>query len=257
MKSGNSDLAKGFFAGVPIMIGYFFVAIGVGVYAGKNGMTPFQATLMSAANLTSAGEISAISVFGDGGDYLQLVVAQIVINIRYALMAISLSQKRFSMDFNRRCRFLAAYGITDEIFAVLANEKGLITPKSVVLLILGPIVGWTAGTFVGAFAGEVVSSDVSAAMSILIHAMLISIIVPEARRSKPALFCVLLAALISTTLHFCANGIRPGYAVVISSVLSAALAAWIFPVKSQSGREGGASSDIESPAGERAEGGLA
>lgn len=230
MKDLRTDYLRGFVAGIPIILGYFFVAIGVGVYAVQNGMTPFQAALMSLTNLTSAGEISAVSVFGENGGYVQLVIAQVVINIRYALMAISLSQKRFSHDFRMKQRLLSAYGITDEIFAVLINEKKEITGRFTVFLIVGPIVGWTAGTLVGALAGEAVSPDVSAAMSVLIYAMLISIIVPEAKKSRPVLLTVLLAAAISSILHFCIRDVRSGYAVVISSVLSAVLIALIFPV---------------------------
>ena len=251
MKKQGTDYSRGFVAGIPIILGYFFVAIGVGVYAVQNGMTPFQAALMSLTNLTSAGEISAISVFGENGGYIQLVIAQVVINIRYALMAISLSQKRFSPDFGIRQRLLSAYGITDEIFAVLINEKREITGKFTVFLIVGPIVGWTAGTITGALAGEAVSPDVSSAMSVLIYAMLISIVVPEAKKSRPVLSVVLAAAGISSFLHFCVRTISSGYAVVISSVLSAVLIAWLFPVDvpEYSGR----TDDVESDAGSEEE----
>ena len=233
MKSGNSDLAKGFFAGVPIMIGYFFVAIGVGVYAGKNGMTPFQATLMSAANLTSAGEISAISVFGDGGDYLQLVVAQIVINIRYALMAISLSQKRFSMDFNRRCRFLAAYGITDEIFAVASSQPGKVGKYYLYGLMLTPWIGWSLGTFLGAAAGTLLPEFVRTALGIAIYGMFLAIILPPARKSRPVRFVVLAAVALSLCFHYIPglNTVSSGFVIIICGVAAAALGAWRYPAE--------------------------
>ena len=107
---------KGVRHGVPIFLGYLSVSFGFGILAVKSGISAFFATLISLTNLTSAGQAAGVLIIASGGTLIEMILTQAVINIRYSLMAISLSQ-RLSPDFSTGKRLVLSYGITDEIFA--------------------------------------------------------------------------------------------------------------------------------------------
>ena len=58
---------------------------------------------------------------------IEMILAQLVINLRYSLFAISLSQK-LDTSFTTPHRVLASFGITDEIFAVAYAQEGRVKP---------------------------------------------------------------------------------------------------------------------------------
>ena len=81
----------------------------------------FQKGMISLTNLTSAGQFSGLELMLAQGSYMELALSQFVINLRYALMSLSLTQK---MDRSVKTyeRALISYGITDEIFAVSSSS---------------------------------------------------------------------------------------------------------------------------------------
>ena len=84
---------KGMKEGIPVGLGYFVVSITIGIAAKQANLTPAQATVMSLTNLTSAGQFASFAVIAAGAPYLEMVISQVVINLRYCLMSCALSQK--------------------------------------------------------------------------------------------------------------------------------------------------------------------
>ena len=76
----------------------------------KADMTVAQAVILSLTNLTSAGQAAGIEIIAAGGTLLEIALTQFVINLRYALMGLSLSQK-LDPSFGTPQRLLASYGI--------------------------------------------------------------------------------------------------------------------------------------------------
>ena len=144
--------------GIPIALGYLSVSFGFGILSVQSGLSVLQASAISASNLTSAGQIAGVGVIAAGGTLLEMILVQLVINIRYSLMALSLSQK-LDKSFTTPHRLLASYGITDEIFAVCSAQKGVIVPAYMYGMILISMAGWVLGTFLGASAGEVLPDE--------------------------------------------------------------------------------------------------
>ena len=83
-----------------------------------------------------------------GASLIEMALTQLVINIRYALMSVSLSQK-LDDSVKLRSRFLIAYGNTDEIFAVASSKPGTVGEKYLYGLIFLPVLGWVGGTLAG------------------------------------------------------------------------------------------------------------
>ena len=77
------------------------------------GFRPLQAALISITNLTSAGQFAGTQIIAQHGQLAELVLTTLVINARYFLMALSLSQKLEKTSLLQR--LVMAYGITDEL----------------------------------------------------------------------------------------------------------------------------------------------
>ena len=138
MKEINS-FKKGLKDGIPICIGYFPVSFAFGIFAVENGLTVLQAVIISLTNLTSAGQLAAVPIMVNGG-LIELAVSQLVINSRYSLMSVSLSQK-FSPSVRLRDKLLIACGNTDEIFAVSVSQNGEVGKRYMLGLISLPVLG--------------------------------------------------------------------------------------------------------------------
>jgi 4-azaleucine resistance transporter AzlC len=223
--------------GIPICLGYLSVSFGFGILAvSKAGLSVFQASIISASNLTSAGQKAGIDVIAAGGTIIEMILLQLTINIRYSLMALSLSQK-LDKRFTTPHRLMASYGITDEIFAVCSAQKTPLTPAYMYGMILIAAVGWVTGTALGAAAGELLPLSVSKAMEIVLYGMFIAIIIPPAKKQHSVLFVIAMAAALSVVFRYCLPMVSDGFAIIISAVAASAAAAFIFPVKDEEAEE--------------------
>ena len=215
--------------GIPIALGYISVSFGFGIAAVRAGLSVAAAVGISASNLTSAGQAAGVEIIAAGGTLIELALSQLVINLRYSLMGLSLSQK-LDDSFTVPHRLLASYGITDEIFAVAAAQPGKLKPSYMYGLILISALGWTGGTLLGAVAGQALPQMFTAAMGILLYGMFIAIIIPPSRKSRSVFGAVLIAALISLLFKFVFKKISVGFAIIISVSVAAAVMALIAPV---------------------------
>lgn len=233
----KNSFLRGMSHGIPICLGYLSVSFGFGILAvSKAGLSVFQASIISASNLTSAGQKAGIDVIAAGGTIIEMILLQLTINIRYSLMALSLSQK-LDKRFTTPHRLMASYGITDEIFAVCSAQKTPLTPPYMYGMILIAAVGWVTGTALGAAAGELLPLSVSKAMEIVLYGMFIAIIIPPAKKQHSVLFVIAIAAALSVVFRYCLPMVSDGFAIIISAVAASAAAAFIFPVKDEEAEE--------------------
>lgn len=232
----KSQFLKGMSHGIPIALGYLSVSFGFGIMAVKSGLSILAAAAISVTNLTSAGQAAGVSIIAAGGTLIEMALTQLVINIRYSLMAISLSQK-LDGTFTTGRRLIAAYGITDEIFGVASSQKGKITASYMYGLIFISFLGWTIGTILGASAGQLLPEAVTNAMGIVLYGMFLAIIIPPSRKSRKILTVVVIAAAISILFKYLITGVSGGFAVIISAVAASAAGALLFPVSDEEAEE--------------------
>ena len=214
--------------GIPIGLGYLSVSFGFGIMAVRAGLSVKEASLISLTNLTSAGQAAGVDVIASHGSLLEMALVQLTINIRYALMALSLSQK-LDESFTLPHRLLAAYGITDEIFGLCSAKNGKLQPFFMYGVIVIATLGWVLGTFLGAAAGELLPIPVTAALGIVLYGMFIAIIVPPSRKSKSILCVVLAAAALSCVCKYLIPALSSGFAVIICGIAASVLGAVLFP----------------------------
>ena len=226
----HNRFLRGMSHGIPIALGYLSVSFGFGIEAVKRGISPFAAAMISLTNLTSAGQAAGIDIIAAGGALIEMILVQLTINIRYSLMALSLSQK-LDKSFTFPHRLAASFGITDEIFGVCAAQKEKLTPAYMYGMIMIASAGWVTGTALGAAAGQLLPASISAAMGIVLYAMFLAIIIPPARKERSVLAAVTAAALISVLFRYVFTAVSGGFAIIISAVIASAAAALLFPVK--------------------------
>ena len=230
----NNNLKMGLRDGIPIGVGYLAMSFAFGLFAVSSGITPLEAVFISMFNLTSAGQIAAVPIIAESGSLITLALTQIVINARYALMSISLSQ-RFGKNIRLSDRFLIAFFNTDEIFAISCAKESLLGKKYLYAIAVIPYLSWTLGTVLGAIAGNVLPDIFVNALSVSLYAMFIAILMPSAKASKSTALCILSAIAVSSAFYFVPylKDIPMGMVIVISTVLISTVFALIAPVEDQ------------------------
>lgn len=214
---------------IPICLGYLSVSFAFGIFCVSSGLTILEAVLISMTNVTSAGQLAGVPIMVSGGTLLEMMMTQFVINLRYALMSVSLSQK-LDNSVKPIHRFLMAFVITDETFAVSAGKPCNISKSYFFGLILMPYLGWSLGTLLGAALGNVLPLMVTAALGVAIYGMFIAIVVPCARDDKNVLACVAIAIVLSCILYFI-KAIPQGFQIIICSVIASTIMAIVAPIK--------------------------
>lgn len=217
--------------GLPVGVGYFSVSFGFGAMAAAQGIRALDAALISVSNLTSAGQFAGLTLILAAAGLWEMILTQLVINSRYALMSLALSQK-MGERIGILPRLFIAFFNTDEIFALAMAEKNPLTVPFMLGLGLTPILGWTGGTLLGALAGSVLPLAVRTALGVMLYGMFIAIVVPPARQEKPVLAAVVLALVFSCLFTWAPvlKDVSAGIAIVVCTVAAAAICAWLFPI---------------------------
>jgi 4-azaleucine resistance transporter AzlC len=229
--SENNNYRMGLRDGLPIGIGYFAISFAFGLFSTSLGLSWAQSLLISMFNLTSAGQIAAVPIIAAGGSLFELALTQLVINARYALMSVSLSQ-RLSPKITMKDRFLIAFVNTDEIFAVACGKNSLLGRRYIYSLALYPYIGWSVGTLFGALIGSVLPEFLTAAFSVALYSMFIAILMPAAKASMPTALCIFFAIVLSSAFEFIPvlSGVHSGIVIVIIALSLSAIFAILAPV---------------------------
>lgn len=217
--------------GMPVGLGYFSVSFGFGAMAVSKGLSVAEATAISASNLTSAGQFAGLTTIVENSGLWVMILTQLVINSRYALMSLALSQ-RMGKSIGLLPRFLIAFFNTDEVFALaMAREHNLTVPFLLGLGLL-PIIGWVSGTLCGALAGYILPDSIRSALGVMLYGMFIAIVVPPAKKEKSVLAAALLGLIFSSLFAWLPllQNVPKGTPVVICTIAAAAICAWRFPV---------------------------
>lgn len=230
----KATFLQGIRHGIPIALGYLSVSFAFGIQAVAGGLSPLQAVLISMMNVTSAGQLAGLTLMLQGGSLMQMALSQLTINLRYALMSLSLSQ-RLDGSMTTLHRMLFAFCNTDEIFAVASSQPGKVGKWYLYGLMLTPYFGWALGTWLGAAAGTLLPQFVRTALGIAIYGMFIAIVVPPAREKRAVAVVVALAAGLSLCIRYipALSFIGSGYAIILCAVIAAGVGAVLFPVEEE------------------------
>lgn len=227
----KQEFFRGAKDGLPIFLGYFSVSMAFGLTAVLSGMPVWATILISMTNLTSAGQFAGVNTLLTHGTMIELVFSMFVINIRYFLMSLSVSQKADS-KMNVLKRLVVSFGITDEIFAVSVRQKGNLSASYMMGLILISYSGWTIGTICGSVATAVIPEIFCDSMGIALYGMFIAIIIPPAKKQFNILFTVIVAFIFSFIFAYIPvlSDISSGWSTIVIAVVVSSVSATLFPI---------------------------
>lgn len=227
----HHNYIKGMREGIPVALGYFVVSFTIGIAARKANLTPVQATVMSFTNNTSAGQFASFALIASGAPYLEMVVSQAVINLRYCLMSCALAQK-LDGSISFRHRLLVAFGVTDEIFGLSVSQKGKLDPWYTYGVMSVAVPGWSLGTLTGVLSTGVLPQTFLNAMNMALYGMFIAIFMPAAREDKKLLPVIFIAMALSVAVHMLPlfDFISSGMKIIVLTLAISAGAAVLMPV---------------------------
>jgi predicted branched-subunit amino acid permease len=234
----NKQLKKGMIDALPIFFGYLSVGFAFGIYAIKSGFPIWSPILMSLTHLSGTGQFALVKVANNGGGIFEICFAISVLNIRYILMALSISQ-RLSPSISLKQRLLIAMADTDEIIAVALKSYGLVTFAYIMGLFLSSYAGWNLGTLLSVLGGALLPQCVINALGIALYAMFVAIIIPDAKRFRPMLYCISTAAILNIAFRFFPTAIRPNqsWSILIAGIVAAVIISAIYPERNQATSE--------------------
>lgn len=215
---------------LPIALGYLSVSFAFGLLAIKNQLPVWAPMLTSLTNFTGTGQFVGTELLTSGAALFEIGFTVLIINLRYLLMSLSLSQ-RLPEDMPLWQRLIVAFGNTDEIYAVSMQRNKTLQFRYLCGLIFVSYFGWNLGTVLGAAASSALPASLIAALGITIYAMFIAIIVPPMRGSKPITVVVILSIALSCLFYILPifQFLGSGWSIIICGIVSSALGAWLFP----------------------------
>lgn len=228
----RKEFLYGLKRGMPIAIGYLPVSFSFGLMAVSEGLPLWLAVFISMSNLTSAGQFAGTNLILAGSGYFEISLTTFVINIRYMLMSLSLSQK-LNEKFTLPQRLIASFGITDEIFTMASLERGQLSFSYLMGLICLPFCGWTLGTLLGGLICAALPEAVASAMGIALYGMFIAIIIPPAKKSRAVVIIIALSVAVSCIIKYVPflQSVSSGFRVIIATLIGASAGALFFPAE--------------------------
>lgn len=230
---------KGVKDGLPIAFGYISVSFAFGIFAVKSGLPFWSPIVLSVTNFTGTGQFAGIDLLRASASLAEIAFTLIIINLRYFLMSLALSQ-RISPSMGIGKRLAIAFGVTDEIFAVAIGQESPLNGKYLAGLILSSYAGWVGGTCLGVCASSVLPISLMSALGIALYAMFIAIIIPPSRSSRPIRIVILIAVAFSCLFRYVPglNTMSSGWVIIISGIVASATAAYFFPIRENKPEDG-------------------
>jgi len=239
MSKVKSQFMAGVKDGLPIGLGYLPIAVTVGMGLIAKGFS-FLTNFLSSFSVTAMGTITMTSLMTSGETYIGIFLALFLINLRHIVLSLALSQK-LERNVPIFKRFLIGIGITDENFAVAISKGGEISASYYIGVTVFPWLCWILGAVTGSLVGDILPPTLTTAMQMALCGMLLYALVPSAKKSRTALYTIVLSGLVSTAISrlrplFANNSVMsfvfsPSISLVIGSILSASIIAAKFPSK--------------------------
>ncbi|MGL4798523.1 MAG: AzlC family ABC transporter permease [Cellulosilyticaceae bacterium] len=230
---GTNLFTRGMKKAMPIALGYFPVSFTFGIMATAGGIHPLMATLISLTNFTSAGQFAGTQLLLQQGMLVEIAITTFVINIRYMLMSLAISQKIEKMKIGKK--LLLAFGITDETFALAMLQSDKVSFEELAGMMVGPYVGWSVGTLSGAYLSTLLSTDLQNAMGIALYAMFIALLVPEVKKSiaicKVTLLTIIVSLMFAYVPILCT--MTSGWKIILTTLIGSTLGAYYLPISKE------------------------
>lgn len=217
---------RGLGAAVPVMLGYFPVAVSFGIGAVQAGWSVGEAAFVSLVMYSGAAQFVALTLIASGTAPLISIITLVLMGIRHLFYGPTLARTQPNATFAKSA--IWAYGLTDEVFAValsaLSRRKITWDESWLIGIGLGAYASWVSGTVLGAWLGTssaalppIVSDALSFMLPALFFALLISLLTKD-------YVLIVGVALVATAL---ASLLMSGAGPIFFGMGAAALVAYV------------------------------
>jgi predicted branched-subunit amino acid permease len=203
---------------LPLMPAIVAFGASFGVLARAAGVDLLAAIVMSATTFAGSAQFAVVSVLGAGGTAAAAIGAAVLLNARYAPMALAASGAFRGGPLRR---LLEAQLLVDESWALSSREGGF---DRRLLLGAGGILylGWNAGTAIGVLAGDSLTDPATLGLDAAFPALFLALLAPLLRTSEGAAprsgdRTPLAAALLGAAIALALTPITPAGIPVIAA----------------------------------------
>ena len=220
----RKNLKEGLIAGLPIVLGYFPIAMAFGLLSKNTGISFRDTSLFSIMVYAGASQFMALDLIMAGVSTNGIILATFLLNLRHMMMSASLSVKLKGVK--KSLLPIIAYGITDETFSVASFNWEKISIPYLLALNISSYISWVAGTMVGFLVGEILPKSLQSSLSIGLYAMFAALLFPEFKKSKEIIFLSLVSALIYGMIYYL-NIFSSGWDIIIAILVSSFIGVYL------------------------------
>lgn len=226
----KNSLADGLRASIPIAAGYVPVAITFGLLARGTGLSYLDSQAASLIVFAGAAQFMGVGMFSRGINAIQIIFATFLLNLRHLLMSSAIVHRLVPLKKGMPRRWLLAFGVTDEVFAVASGDER-IEPRYLLGLELGAYLAWNGGTLFGALVGSVLPETLQTAMGFALYALFAALLMSHLERDRTLLIPAAVAAVVNTVLRS-VLGVHAGAAFPVAMIAGAA-AGFLLPERTE------------------------
>ncbi len=220
MNTAAPSIKEGLASGIPIVVGYFPVAMAFGLLAKTVNVSLVDSCLFSLIVFAGASQFMALDLLRAGIATVDIVLATFLLNLRHLMMSASLAVRL--QEVKKGWLPFIAFGITDESFSVASLKSGHLSVPYLLALQGIAYAAWVSGTFVGYLVGAALPATVQSSLGIGLYAMFTAILVPEIKKSVNVLCLSALSGLIYAVNDYF-NLLPAGWSLITAIIAASAL----------------------------------
>ena len=216
-ESRTLQYLAGMRSAIPVILGFVPVGIAYAIMARQAGFSVLQTCGMSLAVFAGASQMMAVGMYVQGASIFAMILATFILNLRHLIMSTCVVNQMRRDSTN--LKLLAAFGVTDESFAIYTTKKdGRYSAWFFLGLITVTYASWNVGTLIGAVASDFLPAIVTASLGIALYAMFLGILVPNLSQNLQLALLVLMTAVCNSLL----TQILPSsWALIVSTLVCA------------------------------------
>jgi 4-azaleucine resistance transporter AzlC len=216
---------EGFISGLPIVFGYFPVAMAFGLLARNVDVSLLDNSLFSIMVFAGASQFMALDLIKAGVEAGNIIIAVFLLNLRHMMMSASLSVHL--KDIKKRWLYLIAFGVTDETFSVASLKEGKINVPFLISLQGVSYLAWVSGTVAGYFVGPILPAAVQNSLGIGLYAMFAAILTPQIRKSINVFLLSIISAIIYISITYF-KIVPASWSLVVTIIAASAMGVLLF-----------------------------
>lgn len=183
---------------LPVMAGYFPIAMTYGILAGAAGIDGLDGVLVSVFVYAGASQFMAVGMYGAGVSMVGIISAVFLMNFRHFIMSASLKAKL--KETKKKHYPVIGFFLTDETYSVISMREDVDKPSYLITLEILCYSAWVLGTVAGYLFGMFIPEVITGSMGIALYALLVSLLVPSCKRSRGAVIAAGGAGIVNTLL---------------------------------------------------------